>query len=82
MEVNDIQAVVAELRRRDVMFEEVDVPGLRTVDGIAADPRYLDISVPPNARKNRRDSSGFARRLHNNGPKIGTETNSLIGQSS
>jgi len=35
VEVNDIQAVVAELRRRDVMFEEVDVPGLRTVDGIA-----------------------------------------------
>jgi len=28
VEVNDIQAMVAELRRRDVMFEEVDVPGL------------------------------------------------------
>ena len=35
VEVNDIQAVVAELRRRDVMFEEVDVPGLRTVEAIA-----------------------------------------------
>jgi catechol 2,3-dioxygenase-like lactoylglutathione lyase family enzyme len=34
-EVDDIDAVVAELRRRGVVFEEVDVPGLRTVDGIA-----------------------------------------------
>ena len=34
-EVNDIESVVAELRRRGVVFEEVDVPGLRTVDGIA-----------------------------------------------
>jgi catechol 2,3-dioxygenase-like lactoylglutathione lyase family enzyme len=34
-EVDDLEAVVAELRRRAVAFEEVDVPGLRTVDGIA-----------------------------------------------
>ena len=34
-EVDDIMAVVAELRHRGVVFEEVDVPGLRTVDGIA-----------------------------------------------
>ena len=34
-EVDDIESVVAELRRRGVVFEEVDVPGLRTVDGIA-----------------------------------------------
>jgi catechol 2,3-dioxygenase-like lactoylglutathione lyase family enzyme len=34
-EVDDIESVVAELRRRGVLFEEVDVPGLRTVDGIA-----------------------------------------------
>jgi catechol 2,3-dioxygenase-like lactoylglutathione lyase family enzyme len=34
-EVDDIDAVVTELRRRGVVFEEVDVPGLRTVDGIA-----------------------------------------------
>ena len=33
--VDDLDAVVAELRRRGVEFEEVDVPGLRTVDGIA-----------------------------------------------
>ncbi|MEV1064120.1 VOC family protein [Streptomyces sp. NPDC050263] len=34
-EVDDIEATVSELRRRGVEFEEVDVPGLRTVDGIA-----------------------------------------------
>jgi catechol 2,3-dioxygenase-like lactoylglutathione lyase family enzyme/general stress protein 26 len=34
-EVDDIEAVIAELRRRGVVFEEVDIPGLRTVDGIA-----------------------------------------------
>jgi catechol 2,3-dioxygenase-like lactoylglutathione lyase family enzyme len=34
-EVDDIEAVVHRLRSRGVVFEEVDVPGLRTVDGIA-----------------------------------------------
>lgn len=34
-EVADIEAVVEHLRSRGVVFEEVDVPGLRTVDGIA-----------------------------------------------
>ena len=34
-EVDDIEAVVKELRRRGVVFEEYDVPGLKTVDGIA-----------------------------------------------
>ena len=34
-EVDDIDAAVAELRARGVEFEEVDVPGLETVDGIA-----------------------------------------------
>jgi catechol 2,3-dioxygenase-like lactoylglutathione lyase family enzyme len=33
-QVDDLPAVVAELRRRGVRFEEVDAPGLRTVDGI------------------------------------------------
>ncbi|MGO4445051.1 VOC family protein [Mycobacterium sp. 2YAF39] len=33
--VDDIAATVAELRRRGVVFEEVDLPGLKTVDGIA-----------------------------------------------
>src|SRR4051812_19478773 len=34
-EVDDIDATVAELKARGVVFEEVDVPGLRTVGGIA-----------------------------------------------
>jgi catechol 2,3-dioxygenase-like lactoylglutathione lyase family enzyme/uncharacterized pyridoxamine 5'-phosphate oxidase family protein len=34
-EVDDIEAVVAELRSRGVAFEEVNVPAIRTVDGIA-----------------------------------------------
>jgi catechol 2,3-dioxygenase-like lactoylglutathione lyase family enzyme len=34
-EVDDIDATVAELRDRGVRFEEVDLPGLKTVGGIA-----------------------------------------------
>jgi catechol 2,3-dioxygenase-like lactoylglutathione lyase family enzyme len=34
-EVDDIEATVAELKGRGLVFEEVDLPGLRTVDGIA-----------------------------------------------
>jgi catechol 2,3-dioxygenase-like lactoylglutathione lyase family enzyme len=34
-DVDDLEATVAELRQRGVVFEEVDVPGLKTVDGIA-----------------------------------------------
>ena len=34
-EVEDIEATVAALRARGVVFEEYDLPGLRTVDGIA-----------------------------------------------
>ena len=34
-EVDDIEAVVAELRARGVVFEEYDLPGLKTVNGIA-----------------------------------------------
>jgi hypothetical protein len=34
-EVDDIEAVVSDLKARGVVFEEVDLPGLRTVDGIA-----------------------------------------------
>ncbi|WP_030346589.1 VOC family protein [Streptomyces sp. NRRL S-1022] len=34
-EVDDIEGVVAELRRRGVVFEEVDAPGFRTREGIA-----------------------------------------------
>src|SRR5262245_27114606 len=35
-EVDDLAETVAALRRRGVVFEDVDVPGLKTVDGIAA----------------------------------------------
>jgi catechol 2,3-dioxygenase-like lactoylglutathione lyase family enzyme len=34
-EVDDIEATVAELRRRGVVFEEYDLPGLETINGIA-----------------------------------------------
>jgi catechol 2,3-dioxygenase-like lactoylglutathione lyase family enzyme len=34
-QVDDIEAVVTELRSRGVAFEAYDFPGLRTVDGIA-----------------------------------------------
>ncbi|KKD06361.1 VOC family protein [Streptomyces sp. WM6386] len=34
-EVDDVEAVVTELKRRGVVFEDVDVPGLRTKDSIA-----------------------------------------------
>jgi catechol 2,3-dioxygenase-like lactoylglutathione lyase family enzyme len=34
-EVGDLAATVADLKQRGVVFEEVDVPGLETVDGIA-----------------------------------------------
>ena len=34
-EVDDLEATVAELRRCGVVFEEYDLPGLRTVNGIA-----------------------------------------------
>ena len=34
-DVDDIDATVAELRSRGVVFEEYDVPGMEIVDGIA-----------------------------------------------
>ncbi|MFE7836905.1 VOC family protein [Streptomyces sp. NPDC057474] len=34
-QVDDVEAVVTELRQRGVVFEEVDVPGFRTEGGIA-----------------------------------------------
>ena len=37
-EVDDIEATVRELRRRGVVFEEYDSPGLKTVEGIATVP--------------------------------------------
>jgi predicted enzyme related to lactoylglutathione lyase len=35
LRVPDARAAVAELRSRGVVFEEYDLPGLKTVDGIA-----------------------------------------------
>jgi hypothetical protein len=40
-EVHDLEAVVAALKLRGVVFEEYDLPGLRTVNGVRADPRQL-----------------------------------------
>jgi catechol 2,3-dioxygenase-like lactoylglutathione lyase family enzyme len=34
-EVDDLAATVAAMKERGVVFEEVDLPGLQTVDGIA-----------------------------------------------
>jgi catechol 2,3-dioxygenase-like lactoylglutathione lyase family enzyme len=34
-QVDDVEAEVAELRGRGVKFEEYDMPGLKTVDGVA-----------------------------------------------
>ena len=34
-EVDDLHATVAELRARGVVFETYDLPGLKTVNGIA-----------------------------------------------
>ena len=34
-EVDDIEATVRELRARGVVFEEYDLPGLKTIDSIA-----------------------------------------------
>ena len=34
-EVDDIEATVSELRSRGVVFEEYDLSGLKTIDGIA-----------------------------------------------
>ena len=34
-EVDDIEGTVKELRRRGVVFEEYDLPGIKTINGIA-----------------------------------------------
>jgi catechol 2,3-dioxygenase-like lactoylglutathione lyase family enzyme len=34
-EVDDVRSSIAELRKNGVVFEEYDMPGLKTVDGIA-----------------------------------------------
>jgi catechol 2,3-dioxygenase-like lactoylglutathione lyase family enzyme len=39
-EVDDIEAAVAQLKARGVVFEEYEVPGLRTVEGITEIPDH------------------------------------------
>ena len=57
-DVDDLDAVVAELKARGVVFEEVDAPGMKTVDGIAE----IDGNYPSKGRGERaawfRDSEG------------------------
>jgi catechol 2,3-dioxygenase-like lactoylglutathione lyase family enzyme len=55
-EVEDIETAVSELRQRGVVFEEVDVPGLRTRDGIAE----IDGNYPSKGARGERfrDSEG------------------------
>ncbi|MFF0092481.1 VOC family protein [Streptomyces canus] len=58
-EVDDVETVVSQLRQRGVVFEEVDLPGFRTKNGIAD----IDGNYPSkNARGERaawfRDSEG------------------------
>lgn len=57
-EVDDIEATVGELRARGVVFEEYDLPGLTTVDGIAD----IDGNYPSKGTRERgawfRDSEG------------------------
>jgi catechol 2,3-dioxygenase-like lactoylglutathione lyase family enzyme len=57
-EVEDIEATVAELRARGVIFEELDLPGLTTIDGIAE----VEGNYPSKGRGERaawfRDSEG------------------------
>jgi catechol 2,3-dioxygenase-like lactoylglutathione lyase family enzyme len=57
-EVDDIEGVVADLEARGVEFEEVDAPGMKTVNGIAD----IDGNYPSKGRGERgawfRDSEG------------------------
>ncbi len=57
-EVDDIEAVVADLKSRGVEFDEVDSPGMQTVNGIAD----IDGNYPSKGRGERgswfRDSEG------------------------
>ena len=57
-EVEDIDATVRELRARGVVFEEYDIPGLKTIEGIAD----IEGNYPSKGRGERgawfRDSEG------------------------
>ena len=64
-EVDDIDATVRELRARGVVFEEYDLPGLKTVDGIADIegnyPSKGTASGPPGSATARATCSASAR---------------------
>jgi catechol 2,3-dioxygenase-like lactoylglutathione lyase family enzyme len=57
-EVDDIEGAVADLKSRGVVFEEVDLPGMKTVNSIAD----IDGNYPSKGRAERgawfRDSEG------------------------
>jgi predicted enzyme related to lactoylglutathione lyase len=58
-EVDDLEAAVRELRGRGLEFEAVDVPGLRTVDGVAAvDGNYPSTGASGERAAWFRDSEG------------------------
>jgi catechol 2,3-dioxygenase-like lactoylglutathione lyase family enzyme len=59
-EVDDLDAAMAEMRRRGVVFEEVDVPGLKTEDGVA----LVDGNYPSKGGKGER--AGWFRDSENN----------------
>jgi catechol 2,3-dioxygenase-like lactoylglutathione lyase family enzyme len=58
IDVPDIEATVAQLRARGVEFEQFDLPGVRTIDGIAE----IDGNYPSKGSRERavwfRDSEG------------------------
>jgi catechol 2,3-dioxygenase-like lactoylglutathione lyase family enzyme len=49
-EVDDLEETIAELRERGVIFEEYDVPGLKTVNGIAE----VEGTIPARAASGKR----------------------------
>ena len=57
-EVADVESTVAELRARGVVFEEYDLPGFKTVNGIAE----IDGNYPSKGTREKgawfRDSEG------------------------
>jgi catechol 2,3-dioxygenase-like lactoylglutathione lyase family enzyme len=48
-QLDDLDETVAEMKRRGVVFEEVDVPGLETTDGIA----FIEGNYPSKGRDDR-----------------------------
>jgi hypothetical protein len=72
-EVDDIEATVSELRSRGVVFEEYDLPGLKTIDGIAE----IEGQYPSKGSGERgawfRDSEGNMLRDRRTSPLIAME---------